>query len=534
MKSETIKVVQLVDGSKHWSIPEYQRPYSWTPREVKRFLSDIWKYYENGSGEDQKYLGVIVTCNDGASQEHEVVDGQQRLITLLLVLRAVSYVAASFTGGSQEEERLQKYIHLKRKKLGTTFERADHETSFNPCSHPADCALECGIGKAPLLAHSDADLRCWFAKSFLLIPGRQTQAEDHKLLEDLLNRPPRRRSMMQGRFIETCWTAVDFLTQQIQERQQKHRGSLIQHVDAFQKYLEQKVLLTHVVSNSRTMCFDIFDSLNSTGLGLTEMQKLKASLMAHPEYKTENARWAQQWSSAEDVLSHISQPCGPSESSSQTQPLRPFLLAVAELSEAEMAVSREERKELLRKDARSSAWETNTRAYFRTNFKALQQDESDGRSWLPLFENDGLPNPEALTALFALHFDESSVLAFSSLLDLEDCQWADGEFLSETASESMRCLIQNVVSLLRFLSHQGLDRRWVHPAYAFVLRYCLQAPSPAAPEDVLQFFVLLERLASYLLFAVPRVPPTGRERINVGQIQGLEAACEESEQLELA
>ena len=75
-------------------IPNYQRSYSWTINHCETLWEDLKEFaFPNGDAEsfdedkDEYFLGTIVTFNNEYSQQ-EVIDGQQRLITLLLLLRA--------------------------------------------------------------------------------------------------------------------------------------------------------------------------------------------------------------------------------------------------------------------------------------------------------------------------------------------------------------------------------------------------------------------------------------------------------------
>ena len=58
-------------------IPPYQRPYKWTAKNVNQLISDILAFKER----KQYRLGTLVLHND------EIVDGQQRIITLALLIR---------------------------------------------------------------------------------------------------------------------------------------------------------------------------------------------------------------------------------------------------------------------------------------------------------------------------------------------------------------------------------------------------------------------------------------------------------------
>jgi Uncharacterized conserved protein len=70
-------------------IPSYQRGYKWTPKEVEDLLNDIndFKPRPIGDSDDKTWycLQPIVVKNKESNQ-FEVIDGQQRLTTILLIL----------------------------------------------------------------------------------------------------------------------------------------------------------------------------------------------------------------------------------------------------------------------------------------------------------------------------------------------------------------------------------------------------------------------------------------------------------------
>ncbi len=74
-------------------IPDYQRPYSWGREQCEILWEDLRTFaFPNGNKDDfntndRYFLGTILTFQN-QPYEHEVIDGQQRLITFLLMLRA--------------------------------------------------------------------------------------------------------------------------------------------------------------------------------------------------------------------------------------------------------------------------------------------------------------------------------------------------------------------------------------------------------------------------------------------------------------
>lgn len=79
----------LAEGKEHkFIIPEYQRPYEWDQEQVDTLFDDLWEFSASEKEESEDYfLGCIVFFeNEG---DYEIIDGQQRLTSLFLFLRAI-------------------------------------------------------------------------------------------------------------------------------------------------------------------------------------------------------------------------------------------------------------------------------------------------------------------------------------------------------------------------------------------------------------------------------------------------------------
>lgn len=92
-----------------FSIPEYQRPYSWGETQASELYEDLKLALGDGTlmpAEVKPYfLGTIVLVK-GDSPESDVVDGQQRLITLTIL-----FAALRLQHPDQENSRLTRYIY---------------------------------------------------------------------------------------------------------------------------------------------------------------------------------------------------------------------------------------------------------------------------------------------------------------------------------------------------------------------------------------------------------------------------------------
>ncbi|SBT05955.1 conserved hypothetical protein [Candidatus Propionivibrio aalborgensis] len=92
---DSAKVVIREVFSRFWfRIPDYQRAYVWGKDEISELIDDV-NYASEHNPDGQYFLGSMVLrkatrTEDGVSfEEHELLDGQQRLTTLMLTLACI-------------------------------------------------------------------------------------------------------------------------------------------------------------------------------------------------------------------------------------------------------------------------------------------------------------------------------------------------------------------------------------------------------------------------------------------------------------
>jgi Protein of unknown function DUF262 len=80
--------VDASDEPFRYYIPAYQRGYRWTPTQVTQLLDDVREFTKRVNPQPEEFYclqPLVLRPNDDGA--YEVVDGQQRLTTLLLILR---------------------------------------------------------------------------------------------------------------------------------------------------------------------------------------------------------------------------------------------------------------------------------------------------------------------------------------------------------------------------------------------------------------------------------------------------------------
>ncbi|GAA8666919.1 DUF262 domain-containing protein [Helicobacter pylori] len=78
----------------YYQIPDYQRPYQWTEKNCEKLLDDLFSSYEyyKGSGYFCGSLVLIAIDTDSATnaKTYDIVDGQQRLSTFILLAKVLA------------------------------------------------------------------------------------------------------------------------------------------------------------------------------------------------------------------------------------------------------------------------------------------------------------------------------------------------------------------------------------------------------------------------------------------------------------
>lgn len=92
MQASETKLRQLVEGTKQYVIPLFQRPYSWSEKQWKTLYSDVIEQSRHEEGRPH-FFGSIVTT-PARSVPHGVgkyllIDGQQRITTIQVFLAAI-------------------------------------------------------------------------------------------------------------------------------------------------------------------------------------------------------------------------------------------------------------------------------------------------------------------------------------------------------------------------------------------------------------------------------------------------------------
>lgn len=112
----------------NFGIPEYQRPYKWRKKNVSELISDI--KYAREKGKPKYRLGTIVlhynkggenAANSTNNRKYQIVDGQQRLVTITLMMKELGnqnvekFYDNTFRHPDSEKNIIRNYRYIRSK-----------------------------------------------------------------------------------------------------------------------------------------------------------------------------------------------------------------------------------------------------------------------------------------------------------------------------------------------------------------------------------------------------------------------------------
>ena len=174
-------------NGKLFRIPPYQRNYSWTKRQRDDLFNDIKRIMGAGDGKIHFMATVVglerekTLISTKEYQVIDVVDGQQRLTTLVLFLKAVSKALGQFKDNGIVIAKELEQLLVKPDKVSSLLLQTNHDSSsyfqnyLRTGEHPGSSVAETLADKELLRAIEECE-------NFL-----ETNSPDEQSLEDLVS-----------------------------------------------------------------------------------------------------------------------------------------------------------------------------------------------------------------------------------------------------------------------------------------------------------------------------------------------------------
>lgn len=237
-KPRSLSISELFGDTKSlYKIPKYQRPYKWESEQVEQLWDDIMESYENDV--TNYFLGSVITASsydDPQSPYIDVVDGQQRLTTLMILF---CVLRDHFPDLNQNDSLNPISVNIDIIRSAITFNgRASRLRLYTHSSHQSDF---------------DAYILDEGATKALVVPYKYQIRNDQE---------------PKFKFINTALIFRD----KLYSIDKKILGSFI-------NYLFYQVKIIRIDCSSRDFAIKLFQVLNNRGLDLTSADLIKSFLL---------------------------------------------------------------------------------------------------------------------------------------------------------------------------------------------------------------------------------------------------------------
>ncbi|WP_205253535.1 DUF262 domain-containing protein [Helicobacter pylori] len=138
-EKKSLKNILVAEDDAYYQIPIYQRPYQWGKEQCEELLNDLFENYED-HGEDDYFCGSLVLIKIGTDSKtnattYDVVDGQQRLSTFILLAKVLADLYNDCLLDPEYLEYLQeswkdRYTERKRLSFNTIGSNAEDDFAY--------------------------------------------------------------------------------------------------------------------------------------------------------------------------------------------------------------------------------------------------------------------------------------------------------------------------------------------------------------------------------------------------------------------
>lgn len=237
LNTDTEDLKELLSNGKSYSVPPYQRDYSWKQEHWEDLWGDLLSVENTG---DDHYMGAVV-LESGERKQFRIIDGQQRMATLsVLVLAAVDYLYELAKQG------IESTANEERAKL--------LESSYLGAKDPT---------------------------SLRITPKLKLNANDDDFFQlNLAQRKPPQGGLRGLRDSEELlWRCFLFFKSKVAEKFDPNKKG--EYVAAFiSDIVTERLVFISVRVQDQLSAYTVFETLNARGLELTETDLLKNYLLS--------------------------------------------------------------------------------------------------------------------------------------------------------------------------------------------------------------------------------------------------------------
>jgi len=248
LDAKQMSLASLISSSRYgFSVPDFQRNYSWTGQQLEQFWADVTSLAEDKFPDH--FLGPIVLLN--SENRKPIIDGQQRITTLVVLAGLIRDKFVEDFGDPQYEVLGTTQVYSNR--INDLLFLNDLQTPFFQSNYQIKSILEAYVIRSP-----KSDLRKRFG-----VKNDKLSSHDKRAAKNLIN-----AQIVLSEKLDT-WLD-DYST--VRENQVTRLSEL---VNAMKEGIQ---FLTIEVENEED-AFTIFETLNERGLKLSPADLIKSYIL---------------------------------------------------------------------------------------------------------------------------------------------------------------------------------------------------------------------------------------------------------------
>ncbi len=277
LNAEQKSIYDIFSGKTHYYIPPYQRPYSWQIQHCRELFEDLKREFYNEEKEGYFLGNIVLAWSAEERNRFEVIDGQQRLITLLLLLK----VLLVFDNKNSDIENAIWIIDSRTNEIkDTRLKFSDYLEEYNSYRE--------------ILKLNLSDDIC--------VEKIEKEIENDYDLEKLLNINVEDKEIKEKNLFRQN---ICFFYEEIKKLSQYEK------IDRFVDFLLYDIYILPIETggstskNAREKALKVFETINNRGLSLSNADILKARLYEESINRLEEDNFIVLWSEFENSVNKI-------------------------------------------------------------------------------------------------------------------------------------------------------------------------------------------------------------------------------------
>ncbi len=253
IESEDSYLQDILKDKLYYQIPIYQRPYQWTEENCEKLLDDLFFNYEDDRESDYfcGSLVLITISEDSKAKTYDVVDGQQRLSTFILLAKVLATLYSERLDPEYQEFLQASWSDRHENKKKKKKKRLDFDLVGSSAKKDFQDALD-------------------FFDDLDASKGKNSKSNDP--------------SKGKNSYLKNAVCLKDYL-----EKKE------IEDIDAFIEWLYSNVVFITITCPDADKALRIFNALNARGLALNATDIFKGELLKKLTEEKEQEELATRW-----------------------------------------------------------------------------------------------------------------------------------------------------------------------------------------------------------------------------------------------